>query len=211
MYVVIPVADEPSNDTLELAVASIHAHTPYDVLTIGKDFGVAEHIHHTQTRDPWANTDNAMRIACDRLETFIWSADDIYWTRPAEPVRWALGRLGTTIRRGHYGRRKDATRDWLQSHHLPIWDYESHTPMPIDSTAMLEALTIIQSEPALDKRSIYGNLTGEPDVIADDVKIREAATTIPNTPWVSDHDYSPMREQLRAYATTHLVGTHASL
>lgn len=212
MYVVIPVANEPENPTLKLAIASIRAHTDFDVVTIGHDHGLAEHIPTVQQPgQPFANTDLAMRVACERLERFIWSADDIYWMRPAEPVRWALGQLGRTLNRGVYGRRKATTRDWLQAHGLPTWDYESHTPMPIQADAMLETLEHIKREPALDKRTVYGNLTGEPDVIAEDVKVRERATVIPDAPWVSDHDHSPISDQLRAHVTERLGAHNASV
>ena len=184
--IVIPVAAEDTNPTLPLAIASIREHTDYRIVTIGHDFGLCEHIPMAQnTRRParWANTDNAMRLACEHFDTFIWSNDDIYWTRPVEPVRWALGHLADTTRKNAYGRRKQATHAWLRKHDLPTWDYEAHVPMPINAAAMLEALGIIATTPTLDKRSLYGNLTGQPDLIAPDVKVRTRET--PSTPWLS--------------------------
>jgi hypothetical protein len=188
--VVIPVADEPTNPTLPLAIESIRRHTEYDILTIGHDFGVAEHVHLDQSpvlRDRWANTDRAMRLACEHLPTFIWSADDTYWTRPAEPIRWALGDLSdAALMRGAPGRRKTATIQWLLEHGLPTWDYEAHVPLLVESAAMIAALDIIATNPTLDKRTIYGNLTGQPDLIAPDVKVR--TPEIPDTPWLSSID-----------------------
>lgn len=186
MYVAIPTADEANNPTLALAIESIRRHSPYDIVTIGHNHGLTDHIDLPQATNRharWVNTDNAMRTACEHFETFIWSNDDIYWTRPAEPVRWALGHLADTTRKNAYGRRKQATHAWLSKHDLPTWDYEAHVPMPINAAAMLEALGIIATTPTLDKRSLYGNLTGQPDLIAPDVKVR--THEIPNTPWLS--------------------------
>jgi len=183
--VIIPVAAEDDNPTIALAIESIRLHTTYDIVTIGHDLGVAEHIHCPQPnpRDRWANTDRAMRAACERYETFIWSADDIYWTRPADPVMWALGDLAVTQRRGRYGLRKQTTLEWLQAHDLPTWDYEAHVPMPIDAALMLDVLRTIEHVPRLDKRTLYGNLAGTPDVVAPDVKVR--TPDIADTPWLS--------------------------
>jgi hypothetical protein len=186
MHVVIPLAVEDDNPTIGLAIESIQLHTNYDIVTIGHDLGVAEHIYCQQSvhaRDKWANTDRAMRTACERYETFIWSADDIYWTRPADPVMWALGDLTVTQRRGEYGPRKQVTLEWLQAQDLPSWDYEAHVPMPIDAALMLDVLGTIEHAPRLDKRTLYGNLAGTPDMIAPDVKVR--TPDIADTPWLS--------------------------
>lgn len=184
--VVIPVAQEQTNPTLALAIDSIRRHTDYDVVTIGHDHGVAEHIYSPQSellRDRWANTDRAMRVACENFEHFIWSADDIYWTRPAEPVRWAIGELATTLRKGKHGPRKQATLAWLREQGLSTWDYEAHVPMPIESAPMQIALDKVNRSPLLDKRTVYGNLTGEPDLVAPDVKMRD--DSMPDAPWIS--------------------------
>lgn len=184
--VVIPVAQESTNPTLALAIESIRRHTDYDVVTMGHDHGVAEHIYSPQSehlRDRWANTDHAMRVACENFEHFIWSADDIYWTRPAEPIRWAIGDLATTLRKGKHGPRKQATLAWLRAHNMPTWDYEAHVPLNIESAPMLTALDIIKQRPLLDKRTLYGNMTGEPDLVAPDVKMR--TDDLPDAPWVS--------------------------
>ena len=186
MRVVIPVAVEDDNPTIGLAIESIRLHTTYDIVTIGHDLGVAEHIYcpqSLQSRDRWANTDRAMRAACERYETFIWSADDIYWTRPADPLMWALGDLAETVRRAEHGRRKQVTLEWLRAQDLPTWDYEAHVPMPIDAAIMLDVLGTIEHAPRLDKRTLYGNHAGIPDMIAPDVKVR--TPDIADTAWLS--------------------------
>lgn len=188
MYVVIPTADEPRNPSLPYALASIRKHTPHTPLTIGKDWGLCEHLPAKQLAgraNIFTNTDNAMRIACELGEPFIWSADDIYWLHPAEPVRWAIGKLEDAAGPTVYARRKRATAAWLTDRGLPTYDYEAHVPMLIQPETMLEVLAHIRVDPTLDKRSLYGNLTGTPDIIAPDVKVRSRRDPLPDAPWAS--------------------------
>lgn len=202
MIVVIPVADEPVNPTLPLAIETIRRHTDYDIVTIGRNHRVARHLHLAQSprgHDRFINTDNAMRLACHHFDTFIWSADDTYWTRPAEPTRWALGQLPGTHDTGT-NTRKANTRKWLLEHGHPTWDYEVHVPMLIDAAPMREVMTIIKESGPLDKRSLYGNLTGQPDLIAPDVKIRNNEDPIPDAPWISSNGTHQWE------TITHLVG-----
>lgn len=186
-HVVIPVADEPTNLSLPVALASIHEHTDYFPVTVGRDHGLtAQHIATVQRpglAHAFANTDTAVRVACETAwvsDPFILSADDIYWTEPAEPIRWALGRLeaaqGSTV----YAQRKRATAEMLSRLGLPTFDYESHTPLLIHKAPMLEALAL-----GGEKRSVYGNLTGLPDHIGADVKLRRRSEPRPAAPWYS--------------------------
>ncbi len=191
MYVVIPTAVEPTNLSLPYAVASIRKHTTYTPITVGKDHGLCDHIPSPQLAgraNIFRNTDRHMQAAIRELRApFIWSADDIYWLRPAEPVRWAIGKLedaqGSTV----YAQRKRHTADWLRSRHHPTWDYEAHVPMLIHPELMLEVLDLIlrQGWSGLEKRSLYGNLTGTPDLIAPDMKLRRRSEPIPDAPWTS--------------------------
>jgi len=57
--------------------------------------------------------------------------------------------------------------------------------MLVHKTPMLEVLTHITTDPMLDKRSMYGNTTGTPDLVAPDVKLRTRRDTIPTAAWVS--------------------------
>lgn len=191
-HVIIPVADEPSNPSLPVALASIHEHTDYLPVTVGKDFGLTtQHIATSQLpgrAQAFANTDLAVRVACETgwvSDPFILSADDIYWTEPAAPIRWALGSLfdaqGSTV----YAQRKRATATMLEAMGLPTFDYESHTPMMISKRQMLTVLDWCAQNPMLDKRSVYGNLTGVPDHIGPDVKLRRRSEPRPAAPWYS--------------------------
>lgn len=189
MYVVIPVRDKDRNLSLPHALASIARHTDYTPLTIGRDLGLCEHIATVQQpgqRFARRNTNLAMRTACELLaEPFIWSNDDVYWLRPATPIRWALGDLrdaqGSTLNRT----RKQTTADWLSEHGLPTWDYEAHVPMLIDPMPMLDALEAVDANPDLEKRSLFGNMTGLPERVAPDVKLRNPGNRHRAAEWAS--------------------------
>lgn len=183
-HIVIPTAREPRNHCLPFALASIAQHTDYTPVTVGfNPRSKVAHLDSPQTANRFANTDRAVRLACTTewiSDPFILSADDIYWLRPAQPTRWALGTLNNTDDSSEYSRRKAHTAHRLQSLGLPVWDYESHTPLLIWKQPMLKALDL-----GGDKRSMYGNLTGQPDVIAPDVKMRDRTAPLPDAPWVS--------------------------
>ena len=189
MYVVIPVAAEPRNPSLPYAIASIRKHTTYTPVTVGHDHGICYHIPAIQTlgrANIFRNTDNHMRTAIRELgEPFIWSADDIYWLRPAEPIRWAIGDLNHATGNTVYTQRKRHTAATLHALGYPQWDYEAHVPMLVDPEPMLEALALTDADPMLDKRSLYGNLTGTPDITAPDVKVRSRRDPLPDASWAS--------------------------
>lgn len=199
--VVIPVANEPRNLSLPYAVASIRKHTEFEPVTYGmKDYGLCSHVHVDEPRDTkFANEARVMRHAIDQIgDSFIYSADDIYWLHPAEPIRWAIGDLEHDFGRTIYQKRKHTTWQTLRAHGLPTWDYESHTPLPVtDLHAMTLALNMTGA-----MRSLYGNLTGAPDLIAPDVKLRRTDAPLPESAWVStQHDpglYRHLRHDLAA-------------
>lgn len=206
MYVVIPTAVEPRNPSLPYAIASIRKHTTYTPVTVGHDHGICYHIPAIQTlgrANIFRNTDNHMRTAIRELgEPFIWSADDIYWLRPAEPIRWAIGLLNHATGNTVYAQRKHHTATTLHALGYPQWDYEAHVPIRVEPEPMLKALALTQDDPMLDKRSLYGNLTGTPDITAPDVKLRRRSDPLPNAPWVSTVGDPSLYPQLPATLTT---------
>lgn len=191
--IVIPVAVERHNLHVDLVLASIaRLHPGRRVVLIGElprlapvDLDIL-HIPTVQRRgaeNVFRNTDLAMRVACedDRVSpVFIWTADDIYWVRHAEPVRWAIGKLQDAAGSSVYSRRKHTTAALLHDLGFPTWDYEAHTPMLIRKAPMLEALAV-----GGEKRSVYGNITGTPDTVAPDVKLRHPSDPMPDAAWVS--------------------------
>lgn len=182
MHVVIPVR-VGRNRSLPIALATIARHTNLIPVVVGHNPGIdVAHVKTAQGRDGFANTELAMRAALDTdwvSDPFVWSADDIYWTRPAEPIRWALGDLADHTA-GVHGRRKQQTLQILEDLGLPTFDYESHTPLPVHKAGMREALRMGGT-----MRSMYGNTTGTPDRVAPDVKLRTAHDPVPDTEWLS--------------------------
>lgn len=186
--VVIPVRPAVLNPPLNLALEQLEHHHPDMVVflighlpRINTTLEVV-HIPTVQGRDRFANTDLAMRTALDdpRIpDPFIWSNDDIYWTRPHDPVDWHMGELPTTGTT-RYASRKVWTRNILTQHGLPTFDYELHTPTLISKPLMDEALRIGGS-----MRSIYGNLQNTGTHHAD-VKVYPGRP-IPDGPFLSSH------------------------
>jgi hypothetical protein len=183
MHVVIPVR-VGRNRSLPVALATIARHTDLVPVIIGHNPGFdVQHIRTVQGRDSFANQETAMLAALDTpgiSDPFVWSNDDIYWTRPADPIRWAIGDLIDDTSTGVHGRRKQATLQLIVSLGLPTFDYESHTPLPVQKAGMREALGLGGT-----MRSTYGALTGYPDRVAPDVKLRTATDPVPDTEWIS--------------------------
>jgi hypothetical protein len=183
MHVVIPVR-VGRNRSLPIALATISRHTDLQPVIVGHNPGVdAPHIPTHQGRDGFVNQETAMHAALDTAwisDPFVWSNDDIYWTRPADPIRWALGLLDDDERTGVHGRRKRDTARLLERHGYPTFDYESHTPLPVLKDPMRDALRMGGT-----MRSTYGNITGHPDRVAPDVKLRHRHDPIPDTAWLS--------------------------
>lgn len=199
-YVVIPVANETRNPALPYAIASIRKHTTYEPITFGmKDYALCSHVHVEEPRDTkFANEARVMRTALETIaEPFIWSNDDIYWLHPAQPIRWALGQLECDFGPTIYQRRKHTTWCTLRAHSLPTWDYESHTPLPVtDLRTMNLALNMTGA-----MRTLYGNLTGDPDVTTGDVKMRRPDDPLPDAPWASTRHDPQLYRNLRAAIT----------
>jgi len=200
MDIVIPVANEPANHTLPLVLRTLAKHAPQlRVVLVGHvgpyrspfnvgDFAQVGHaIDLEQDHDYIANTDRAMRAACEDPEVtdpFIWSNDDIYWRRPvglAELVRHSAVSRGplpprTETARGRYASLNKKTSLILEERGHPTYDYERHVPLLVHKGRMLEALAIGGS-----KRSVYGNLVNQyPVALRDDVKVFSASDKMPD-------------------------------
>jgi hypothetical protein len=191
MQVIIPTAVEPHNPCLPYALASIRVHTDLEPVTIGHDFYLCDHIPTAQATgrvNARRNTNLAMRVACETgciSDPFVWSNDDIYWLKPAAPIRWALGKLEDATGSRLNRERKADTARALTAMGLPTFDYEAHVPMLISKAPMLTALDIADTDPNLEKRSLYGNMTGLPDRIAPDVKLRNPTNRHRDEAWAS--------------------------
>lgn len=181
---VIPVADEPSNPTLPFAIASAKRHAPWlQPLLIGNPLSISHYgarvlpFLHQDPNDILGNTSAMLAYALTSPEVsdpFVWSSDDIYFTRPStqDDIRLAgataLGSLERVPARGYYGRVAFATAERLRMHGLPTYDYEGHVPLLVNKAEMRRALW---DSKGLAPRSLYQNsLLERPARIASDVK-----------------------------------------
>lgn len=199
MHVVIPVRVSTVNDPLNLTLHQLERfHPDATVWLIGHLPPLTTtlpvtHIPTVQGRDRFVNTEHAMRTALNNPripDPFVWSNDDIYWTRTHDPVDWHMGELptvGTTL----YTRRKAWTRTILEEHGLPTLDYELHVPILVSKNLMAEALTTGGS-----MRTIYGNLQGT-GTHHTDVKVYPGQP-IPTGPFLSSHrrTYTQIQQHL---------------
>jgi len=202
MDVVIPVADEPVNHTLALAIESIRTHAPQlRIVLLGNTAAWAARVDLAFRLDqlpsrPLLNTDNAMLFAC-RTEAisdpFLWSNDDIYWRRPValpELVKQsgtAWGQLTQHSARGMYGVTAHRTHGLLVDRGLPTFSYERHVPLLVSKEAMIDVLGSVERG-RFAKRSVYQNTVLPAPVelrpaglgIGRDVKVFRAPDPIPD-------------------------------
>jgi len=186
---VVPVADEPRNETLPLALSSAVRHAAWAVPTlVGSPLLLQPYLvpypeghlvpfRHQDPDTPVENTTRMLRAALEDAEVtdpFVWSNDDIFFLGPAsiDDVRrlgaTARGKLEKMPKAGRYGKQAHAARDLLLAHHLPTWDYERHVPLLVHKGDMRRALDLGL---LVNPRSIYQNLRLEaPFEVRDDVK-----------------------------------------
>jgi hypothetical protein len=199
--VVIPVAVEPVNFTLPLALASIATHAPWlNPVLIGepiqlepytvpytKELGPIRVLPFmTQGLDPAVNTNAMLRAALmdeEITDPFVWSNDDIYFLRETslDDIRVA----GATARKklednpptGRYGTQSHHTAAVLRGLSKPTWDYERHVPIVVNKDRMRLALAF---GPTAYPRSMYQNLQFEkPAFVQRDVKAFATADLAP--------------------------------
>lgn len=192
MDIVIPVAEQPRNETLVFALSSIEKHTRLTPVVMGytRNWGAAAAKKY-RVRDifqimhqPNRNTDAIMREACldpGITDPFVWSNDDIFFTRPVpltellEQGAMALGSLYDVENKGLYGRQAHATLKLLQEAGKPVWNYERHVPLVVHKADMLRALNFGGA-----KRSVYQNLRRQmPYSFGLDVKVFKKADHVP--------------------------------
>jgi hypothetical protein len=185
---VIPVAVEPVNETLPIALWTASSFAPDLVpILIGEPIQLEPYLAEYpysrilpfmgQGTDRQINTTRMLSAALEDDEItdpFVWSNDDIYFLRPTslDDIRVA----GATARKrleenpptGMYGRQAHLTLDVLRSLRKPTWDYERHVPILVHKERMRLALSL---GPGAYPRSMYQNLAFErPAFIHRDVK-----------------------------------------
>ena len=190
--VVIPVRHGDSNEELRYALRTIDAHLPHGrVWLAGFRPGWASgEVGHVPNAQRWTKHENSLRnllAACrhpDVSEEFVLWNDDFFLlqalpggvpTMHRGPVREFLAGYGRA--RSQYLSGMDATARILQG--LGVEDplcYELHVPMPMTKTGVLEAYAAATApraprHPALQLRTLYGNLSGVSGERVEDVKI----------------------------------------
>lgn len=187
---VIPVADEPHNATLELALHSALVHAPQLIpVLVGNPLTLEQYLRpfpeglvlpflQQDPGDPVGNTTRMLKAAVESWmvsDPFVWSNDDIFFRAPISLE--ALVAVGTTARgkltdhpdKGRHGRLARKTARRLVELKAPVYDYEGHVPMVVERTEMSRALG---RAPGCLPRSVYQNLLrNEPTAVKPDVKV----------------------------------------
>ncbi len=218
--IVIPVADEPRNLFLPIALDLIAANTNLRPVLVGAatmyEWAVRERfptyllvdtIQEPGGEHAVANTDKAMWTAIDHAEVsdpFVWSNDDIFVREPVgldvieEAGSTSRGSLAALVDSGYYGRLNHHTSILLREAGRPEHDYERHVPMLVDKTMMRAALTFGGA-----KRSVYQNLSHDkPVAVQADVKMfvdhrGKPITGVPDGPFLSVSPKFPIPELVR--------------
>lgn len=185
--IVIPVADEPRNETLPIALETIRRHLPWTrIVLVGPPTlveqyvkrGEGEHVLPVLAQErhkPVANTTRMLlQAAADPIvtDTFLWSADDIYFRDTLTldelwaEARVASGDLSEIPSKGIYGSLAALTRDELRRRGRPTWNYERHVPLVARKQDVAEIVRV-----GVSPRSLYLNtLYDWPERVARDVK-----------------------------------------
>jgi hypothetical protein len=183
---VVPVREGPANQQLRYALRSWQANLPHRrVWIIGYKpswLGGVGFIPARQTGTKYANTTQAVRLACEHPEitdTFLYANDDMFVMEPLaempilhrglvrEVETYYAGRASGPYLRGMW-----KTRDVLADHGYddPL-SYELHVPLPVGKAGMLTALDAGRHLDVLHKRTMYGVLNEIGGEQIEDVKV----------------------------------------
>lgn len=132
-----------------------------EVYTIGDSEPWFKNINHIHKRrrfgQPYLDQSLKMMVGCTLAPSFIAMQDDIYITEPITTGAYERGELPHTYSDTHQ-RTKVNTRKMLEDMGLPTVDYETHAPMLVESHKLAESLALIESNPNIQWRSLYGNM-----------------------------------------------------
>jgi hypothetical protein len=228
LSLVIPVEDEPTNDTLAIALASVKRHVPWlHPVLIGNPLTLQQYLEPIEwtappalalpflqphPNDPVGNTTKMLSLALDDTygvlitDPFVWSNDDIFFRGPVtlddlyEAGATARGHLEEVPKAGRYGRIARRTADVLSGLRpaRPTWNYERHVPLVVNKLDMRHALATADGG---SPRSTYQNLRlDQPVAVAEDVKAftEKDLATLPPGPIFSTGNRFPL-EPLREF------------
>ncbi|MCY0924514.1 hypothetical protein OS965_41685 [Streptomyces sp. H27-G5] len=164
--------------------------------------------------DKWEEGAARMRASCESAELpskFLYFNDDFFVMQPIEEIPILhLGSLWHHIERyqmaNKYEKSLLSTYEFLQNRKTaiktPPISYETHLPLPIEKSGMLDAIRDAAALRRPQYRSLYGNLCGIGGTPASDVKIFSKTAYAPYGPFASTDDSSfkegVIGEQLRA-------------
>ncbi|MEU7323426.1 hypothetical protein ABZ682_23170 [Streptomyces griseoviridis] len=171
---VVPVREGPANQQLRYALRSWRANLPHRrVWIIGYKpswLGGVGFVPALQTGTKYANTTQAVRLACEHPEitdTFLYANDDMFVMDPLTEMPVLHRGLVRDVEAYHAARSSGAylhgmreTRDVLADHGYdnPL-SYELHVPLPVSKAGMLRALDAGRHVDVLHKRTAYGVLS----------------------------------------------------
>lgn len=198
---VVPVREGPANQQLRYALRSWQANLPHRrVWIIGYKpswLGGVGFIPARQTGTKYANTTQAVRLACEHPEitdTFLYANDDMFVMEPLDempvlhrgPIREVEPYYAARAS-GPYLRGMRETRDLLvgRGYEVPLC-YELHVPLPVGKAGMLKALDAGRDVEVLHKRTAYGVLNEIGGEQIGDVKVLHRAPRFDrSTPFLS--------------------------
>lgn len=178
--IVLPYIHTPDNGKeLRYMLRSLKNLVGFDgeVMIVGDREKWFQNIQHIPCRrlskKPYLDQAMKMKLACDYApETFIAMQDDIYFTEPVEAGAYYIGELTDEFTSIHK-RSKKYTKDMLLDMGLGIRDFEAHAPILVERVRLLTALSyVMQNEPPLQWRSMYGNLWDIDAELFEDKKTR---------------------------------------
>lgn len=186
MIVVYPYRKSDSEELI-YSIKSVKKHlSDAEIHIIGDDPGFTDEqvtLHTPDSRDwqwysPYHNVIRKVLAACDIADEFILMNDDFFIMEPLEAIPAVnMGKLLDHInyrRYDSYTKAMRNTRNLLLERRLGEVDYESHTPMLINSEKMRAAILSILPQLASSKsiliRSYYGNMYPHDSEQINDVK-----------------------------------------
>lgn len=192
MIDIVYVHRQKNSDEILWSIKSLKNVKHRNIYIIGDPVSHTAVINIPHTAHPWAKRSKyhdqiskLMQVCSDRRisETFLLMNDDMYITKPWQPVNYNRGTLSEHFtNRGmvdQYSRSLMYTDTFLANHSLPALSYELHTPFLMEKTklkSVIESLPL--SGQALQIRSIYGNTYDVPTEFMEDVKNTDKPETM---------------------------------
>lgn len=197
MDIVYPLG--PHKPELRYSLRSL-ANVEHDqVWVVGESKPAWAKVEHLAVRNGRGKPQSLFKVfaavaACDDIsEDFIYFNDDFFALRPASIPNWHRANLKpaeprTKVSFIGWPASCRATGWFLQHQGYPIRDYEIHTPMVLNRTALRETIEWARDHPYLQVRSLYANHHRIGGYKHKEVKIGNRRDVPGNQTWVSTSD-----------------------